>query len=113
MSPADIRHAIARLRPTTSETGQPAGWSGWKAEPGTVEVRPSLIQGVDSSVRSAQGVSAHYRRRREHGDWHNAARRHLLNRFLGQLHHCLQTRQPSDEQRAFAPLPSSPTGQAA
>ncbi|MGA5082848.1 IS110 family transposase [Streptomyces sp. NRRL S-1314] len=57
-----------------------------------------------SSLTASPGANAHYRRRREHGDWHNAAQRHLLNRFLGQLHHCLQTRQPFDEQRAFAPL---------
>ncbi len=57
-----------------------------------------------SSLTASAGANAHYRRRREHGDWHNAAQRDLLNRFLGQLHHCLQTRQPFDEQRAFAPL---------
>lgn len=38
----------------------------------------------------------------------NAAQRHLLNRFLGQLHHFLQSRQHFDEQRAFAPLPQVP-----
>ncbi len=57
-----------------------------------------------SALTASPGANAHYRRRREHGDWHNAAQRHLLNRFLGQLHHCLQTRQPFDEQRAFAPF---------
>ncbi len=35
---------------------------------------------------------------------HAAAERRLLNRFLGQLHHGLQTWQHFDEQRAFAPL---------
>jgi transposase len=66
-----------------------------------------------AALTASPGANAHYRRRREHGDWHNAAQRHLLNRFLGQLHHCLQTRQLFDEQRAFAPLLSPPTGQAA
>ncbi|MFF9483091.1 IS110 family transposase [Streptomyces sp. NPDC014733] len=61
-----------------------------------------------SALQASPGANAHYRRRREHGDWHNAAQRHLLNRFLGQLHHCLQTRQPFDEQLAFAPLALSP-----
>jgi arylsulfatase A-like enzyme len=56
------------------------------------------------------GARAHYRRRREHGDWHNAAQRHLSNRFLDQLHHCQQTRQAFDEQCAFAPTLSSATG---
>ena len=47
----------------------------------------------------------HYRRRREHGDRHAAANRHLLNKLLGQLHHCLQHRQTFDEAKAFpAPL---------
>jgi transposase len=57
-----------------------------------------------AALQASPGANAHYRRRREHGDWHTAAQRHLLNRFLGQLHHCLQTRQHFDEQRAFAPL---------
>jgi transposase len=56
-----------------------------------------------AALQASPGANAHYRRRREHGDWHAAAQHHLLNRFLGQLHHCLQTRQHFDEQRAFAP----------
>ncbi|MEV2215036.1 IS110 family transposase [Streptomyces sp. NPDC050997] len=55
-----------------------------------------------AALQVSPGANAHYRRRREHGDWHAAAQRHLLNRFLGQLHHCLQTRQYFDEQHAFA-----------
>ena len=35
----------------------------------------------------------HYLRRRERGDGHPAALRHLFNRMLGQLHHCLATGQ--------------------
>ena len=61
-----------------------------------------------SALQASPGANAHYWRRREHGDWHNAAQRHLLNRFLGQLHHCLQTGQHFDEQRTFAPLPQVP-----
>ncbi|GHE59058.1 hypothetical protein GCM10018785_30390 [Streptomyces longispororuber] len=57
-----------------------------------------------AALTASPGANAHYRRRREHGDWHAAAQRHLLNRFLGQLHHCLKTRQPFDEQRAFEPF---------
>lgn len=53
-----------------------------------------------SSLIVSPGVNAHYRRRREHGDWHNAAQRHLLNRFLGQLHHCLQIRQSFGRKRS-------------
>ncbi|MFE1404485.1 IS110 family transposase [Streptomyces sp. NPDC058770] len=54
-----------------------------------------------SALRASPGADAHYRRRRERGDWHAQAQRHLLNRMIGQLHHCLQTRQLFDEDHAF------------
>jgi transposase len=50
----------------------------------------------------------HYLRRRDRGDGHPAALRHLFNRMLGQLHHCLHTRQTYDPNKAF---PRSPTHQ--
>jgi transposase len=43
----------------------------------------------------------HYLRRRERGDGHPAALRHLFNRMLGQLHHCLATGQTYDAIKAF------------
>ena len=43
----------------------------------------------------------HYRRRRDHGDRHSAALRHLFNKMLGQLYHCLQTGQTFDPIKAF------------
>lgn len=43
----------------------------------------------------------HYDRRRAHGDRHPAALRHLFNRMLGQLHHCLHTGQTYDPIKAF------------
>ncbi|MFE3986408.1 transposase [Nocardia tengchongensis] len=43
----------------------------------------------------------HYRRRRDHGDRHAPAVRHLFNKMLGQLYHCLQTHQPYDPVKAF------------
>ena len=43
----------------------------------------------------------HYLRRRKQGDGHPAALRHLFNRMLGQLHHCLRTGQTYDPRRAF------------
>lgn len=45
----------------------------------------------------------HYDRRRARGDRHAAALRHLFNRMLGQLHHCLQTGQTYDPIKAFGP----------
>ncbi|WP_452748791.1 IS110 family transposase [Streptomyces bottropensis] len=56
-----------------------------------------------ASLRSSPGAHAHYRRRREHGDWHASALRNLCNRMLGQLHHCLRHRAHFDEERAFTP----------
>lgn len=43
----------------------------------------------------------HYLRCRERGDKHAAALRHLFNRMLGQLHHCLQSGQSYDPIKAF------------
>lgn len=46
-------------------------------------------------------VKDHYDRRRARGDRHAAALRNVFNRFLGCLHHCLQTGQTYDETKAF------------
>jgi transposase len=48
----------------------------------------------------------HYLGRRDRGDGHPAALRHLFNRMLGQLHHCLATGQPYDPAKAFPHLVS-------
>ncbi len=48
-------------------------------------------------------VKDHYDRRRARGDRHAAALRNVFNRFLGCLHHCLQTGQTYDETKAFPP----------
>jgi len=57
-----------------------------------------------AAITVSPGANAHYRRRRDRGDWHAAAQRNLFNRMLGMLHHCLRNRVPYNEQRAFAPL---------
>ena len=44
----------------------------------------------------------HYRRRRDLGDRHAAANRHLFNKLIGQLYHCLQQGEVFDEAKAFA-----------
>jgi transposase len=56
-----------------------------------------------SSLRSSPGARRHYDTRRAAGDWNQQAQRHLFNKFLGQLHHCLHTGQLYDEHRAFPP----------
>jgi hypothetical protein len=56
---------------------------------------------------------AHYLARRDHGDRHPAALRHLYNRMLGQLYHCLQTNQTYDPIWAYGPPPTDPTRAAA
>jgi transposase len=57
------------------------------------------------ALSTSPGARAHYDRRREHGEHHNATTRNLFNRFLGMLHHCLQTGQPYDEHHAFPNQP--------
>jgi transposase len=54
-----------------------------------------------TAAARASPTRDHYLRRRERGDGHPAALRHLFNRMLGQLHHCLQTRQTYDPTKAF------------
>jgi transposase len=54
-----------------------------------------------SALTSSPGARQHYARRRDAGDRHNAALRNLYNRFLGCLHHCLNTRQHYNENTAF------------
>jgi transposase len=44
----------------------------------------------------------HYRRRRDVDDRHAAATRHLFNKLLGQLYHCLQNGQTFDQAKAFS-----------
>jgi transposase len=55
----------------------------------------------------------HYDRRRAHGDRHAAALRHLFNRLLGQLHHCLHTGQTYDPIKAFGQPVTQPEPAAA
>lgn len=55
----------------------------------------------------------HYDRRRARGDRHAAALRHLFNRMLGQLHHCLQTGQTYDPVKAFGQPPTQTAAAAA
>lgn len=54
-----------------------------------------------ASLTHSPGARVHYDRRRAAGDRHAAALRHLFNRFLGQLHHCLTARQHYTEVSAF------------
>ncbi|MEF3119499.1 IS110 family transposase [Streptomyces chrestomyceticus] len=54
-----------------------------------------------AALTKSEGANAHYRARRERGDWHAAGLRHLFNRMIGQLYHCLQTNQPFEEHEAF------------
>jgi transposase len=54
-----------------------------------------------AAIPHAGPTKDHYQRRRAQGDGHPAALRHLFNRMLGQLHHCLQTGQTYDATKAF------------
>ncbi|MGW4091412.1 transposase [Nocardia sp. NPDC004750] len=55
---------------------------------------------VTAMIMNKGPARDHYRRRRDHGDGHTPAMRHLFNKMLGQLHHCLQTQQPYDPIKA-------------
>ena len=60
-----------------------------------------------ASAHSATAGALYYHRR-ANGDRHAAALRHLFNRLLGQLHHCLTTGQPYNDAKAFPPsLPAA------
>ncbi|KAA0025023.1 transposase, partial [Antrihabitans cavernicola] len=56
-----------------------------------------------ASLRASPGARQHFDTRRAAGDWSHQAQRHLFNKFLGQLHHCLQTGRLYDEHQAFPP----------
>ncbi|MGW1617359.1 transposase [Streptomyces sp. NPDC002285] len=61
-----------------------------------------------AALTASLGAHSHYNRRRQAGDRYHAALRNLFNRLIGQLHHCLTTRQKFDEGIAFArPAPPS------
>lgn len=56
-----------------------------------------------ASLKASPGARRHYDARRAKGDWNYQARRHLFNKFLGQLHYCLHTGQLYSEIHAFPP----------
>jgi transposase len=60
-----------------------------------------------SLLTASPGARAHYDRRRSRGDNYSAAACNLANRYLGILHHCLQTGTTYDEHKAF-PTPVHP-----
>jgi transposase len=56
-----------------------------------------------AALRHSPGARRHFDARRAAGDWNRQAQRHLFNKLLGQLHHCLQTSQLYTEHLAFPP----------
>jgi transposase len=66
-----------------------------------------------AALTASPGAHAHYNRRRDTGDRYHAALRRLFNRMLGQLHHCLTTRQKFDETIAFTVISRTPPAVAA
>jgi len=59
------------------------------------------------SLRASPGARRHYDARRAAGDWNHQAQRHLFNKFLGQLRHCLQIGQHYTNTGRFHPLSNS------
>jgi transposase len=66
-----------------------------------------------AALSASPGARAHYDRRKAAGDRHTAAQRNLFNRLIGILHHCLQTRQPYNENIAFPTTQTTTKPQAA
>ncbi|WP_201298153.1 hypothetical protein [Nocardia sp. CY41] len=60
-----------------------------------------------SAIGSAGPAREHYQRRRAHGDRDAPALRHLFNKMLDQLYHCLQSGQSFDPLKAFGPSPDT------
>lgn len=54
-----------------------------------------------AAATHCESAREHYRRRRDHGERHSAATRHLFNKLLGQLYYCLQHRETLDKDKAF------------
>lgn len=55
-----------------------------------------------ATLTKSPAARAHYDQRRARGDRHAAALRHLFNRLIGQLHHCLEQHKCYDERKGFA-----------
>ena len=60
-----------------------------------------------ASLRASPGARRHFDTRRAAGDWNHQAQRHLFNKFLGQLRHCLQIGQHYTNTGRFHPLSNS------
>ncbi|MEU4292742.1 IS110 family transposase [Kribbella sp. NPDC026596] len=61
-----------------------------------------------NAMQHSPGAMAYYRRRRAAGDTHEAALRRLGSTLVGQLHHCLEHREPYREDIAWpASLPTA------
>jgi transposase len=58
-----------------------------------------------NAILHSEGTMAYYRRRRAAGDTHEAALRRLGSKLVGQLHHCLEHREPYQEDIAW-PTPA-------
>jgi len=61
-----------------------------------------------AALTKSPAARAHYDQRRARGDRHAAALRHLFNRMIGQLRHCLEQRSGYDEREAFADFEPTP-----
>ena len=58
-----------------------------------------------AALTKSPGARVHYDRRRARGDTHNAALRHLANKLIGKLWHCLQHGLVYDETTAWTDQP--------
>ena len=110
---ADARglKAFASSAPITRASGRSMSITHWR-------VKNNRLAAVGfvwafAAIPRPGPAKDHYERRRALGDRHAAALRHLFNRFLGQLWHCLQTRQTYDETKAWNLVMTTPEPNAA
>ncbi|MEU6188105.1 transposase [Nocardia sp. NPDC047038] len=91
--------AYAGSAPVTKASGKVTSITHWRIK----NDRLAAVGWVWATYASINPGPARerYRRRRDHGDRHAAALRHLFNKMLGQLYHCLQTHRTFDLVKAF------------
>lgn len=70
-------------------------------------LKTTVHQWAFAALTRSPGCRALYDARRDRGDRYAAALRHVGNKLLSGLHHCLQTSQPYQEHAMFPATPTS------
>ncbi|MFM9462706.1 hypothetical protein ACKI1K_07610 [Streptomyces scabiei] len=73
-------------------------------------LKAAVHQWVFNTLTRCLGCRALYHARRERGDGYTAALRHVGNRLLSSLHHCVRTGRPYQEHIMFPGARDGVTG---